>query len=242
MTATAAKPGYGTGSWYANHGDFRLAQSGYAHGYHGHEAVKVPVKAPTGRWLKQIPEPPLTNDEQRRAGYLRAQKMLQASDRVVVVKAVIRGKSSQLIGASAPIEQPNPSAPLEATIAHKTKQIPSATAFTIHLEHLNFLKRVSTGERPPITPGTALLASQAWHLIWRASNYKMPAPAACTGPDGKLFYSCDHGRHHLELEIIPGQDAAFFYRDRETGHLWGEDYRIGDPLPTEAVAILRFFK
>jgi len=67
MTATAAKPGYGTGSWYANHGDFRLAQSGYAHGYHGHEAVKVPVKAPTGRWLKQIPEPPLTNDEQRRA-------------------------------------------------------------------------------------------------------------------------------------------------------------------------------
>ena len=56
-----------------------------------------------------------------------------------------------------------------------------------------------------------------------------------------MFYSWDKGRHHLELEIIPGKVAEFFYRDRETGTLWGEDYTIGDVLPSEGVDKLELF-
>jgi hypothetical protein len=45
----------------------------------------------------------------------------------------------------------------------------------------------------------------------------------------------------LELEIIPGQPAEFFYRDRESGELWAEDYAIGDPLPATAISKLKLF-
>ena len=104
-----------------------------------------------------------------------------------------------------------------------------------HEEHLDYLARVSTeGNPPPISPETARQARIAWWAIWAASGTTISVPAACTGPDGVMFYSWDMGQHHLELEIIPDKDAEFFYHDRETGHLWGEDYRIGSPLPPGA--------
>ena len=67
----------------------------------------------------------------------------------------------------------------------------------------------------------------------------MPVPAACTGPDGEMFYSWDRGHHHLELEIIPGKPAEFFYRNRETEELWGEDYIVGNALSAEAIHKLK---
>ena len=111
----------------------------------------------------------------------------------------------------------------------------------MHMEHLQYLSRVSTGDHPPISPQTAILAQKAWQSIWIASDRMISVPAACTGADGKMFYSWDRGRHHLELEIAPGQDSEFFYRDRETGELWAEDHHIGDLLSPQAVAKLRFF-
>ncbi len=110
-----------------------------------------------------------------------------------------------------------------------------------HREHEMYLKEVSSvGAPPPITPETALLARMAWQTILDAFS-TMPVPAACTGPDGEMFYSWDRGRHHLELEIIPGKPSEFFYRDRETEDLWGEDYNVGDPLSAEALTKLRLF-
>jgi hypothetical protein len=220
MMMTAAKSGYGTTTWYANHGESRLTNSGNAYGY---EAAKLVDGLPPK--LKLMPLLPETRP--LRGSDLRAEETLRAGDRVNVIPAVVPGRTYQ------------PPAPPHASLAEQNS---SAKSFILHWEHKNFLTRVSTGERPPITRETASLATMAWHLIWKASDYTMPVPAACTGPDGKMFYSWDHGRHHLELEIIPGQDAEFFYRDRETGQLWGEDYRIGDPLPAEAVAKLRFFR
>jgi len=121
------------------------------------------------------------------------------------------------------------------------QQMLSANAFTMHLEHQEFLNRASTGDDATITPETALLASKAWNLICIASGGKMPIPAACTGPDGQMLYSWDRDRHHLELEIIPGNPAEFFYRDRLTRELWGEDYNIGDPIPVEAMEKFKLF-
>ncbi len=106
----------------------------------------------------------------------------------------------------------------------------------------DYLKRVSKGERALITPETAYRAMKAWNTLWMASGHSMAAPAACTGPDGEMFYSWDRGKHHLELEIIPGEPAEFFYRDRETEQFWGEDYNIGDGLPAAVVAKLGIFR
>ncbi len=66
--------------------------------------------------------------------------------------------------------------------------------FVKHLEHLDYLRRVSTeGNPPPITRETATLARVAWQAIWKVSGFSMPIPAACTGPDGEMFYSWDRG-------------------------------------------------
>ena len=111
----------------------------------------------------------------------------------------------------------------------------------MQLEHLGYLSEVSSGDDPLISRDTAMLAVKAWKLIWEASQRRMPIPAACTGADGQMLYAWDREQHHLELEIIPNQAAEFFYRDRETRELWGEDYVIGDPLPAEAVEKFRFF-
>ena len=235
MTATAAKGGYGTGTWDAGHAESRLTQSRYEQGY-------KTVKVLTDRRQKPISEPSLTDDEQRRAGYMRVQKSLHAGESTIVMKAVVHGTSYHLIGASVPIEQPKRSASPQASLVPTAKQISSAKKFTMHLEHLNFLKRVSTGECPPITPETAHLASKAWHIIWKASDYRMPVPSAGTGPNGEMFYAWNSGRHHLELEIIPGQPAEFFYRDRESGEFWGMDYDVGATLPVTIISKLTLFR
>jgi len=117
----------------------------------------------------------------------------------------------------------------------------SAKAFTAHLEHLEFLNRVSTGDDATITPETALQAGEAWQQIWLASGGKIPVPSACTNADGKVFYSWDCGRYHLDLDIIPGEPAEFFFCNRETDEYWCEDYLIGTPLPREVVSKLDLF-
>lgn len=71
----------------------------------------------------------------------------------------------------------------------------------------------------------------------------MPRPAACTGPDGEMFYSWDQGRHHLELEIFCDCTAEFFYIDRDSKCFWGEDYVIEDPFSDDIKEkIALFFK
>jgi hypothetical protein len=126
--------------------------------------------------------------------------------------------------------------------ALSAKQFASEKLSTMYLEHLDFLNQVSTGEHPPIAPDTASQAITAWRQIWKASEYKMPVPAAATGPDGEMFYVWNAGRYHLELEIIPGRPAEFFYRDRETGEFWGEDYEVGEPLPAGIISMLPLFQ
>lgn len=100
-------------------------------------------------------------------------------------------------------------------------------------EHADFLERVSST--------TANLAATAWRLVREASGGRMRVPDAAAGPDGEMFYSWDDRRHHLELEIISGQPSEWFYRDRETGDFWGEDWSLGEPLPEKAVVALELF-
>lgn len=100
---------------------------------------------------------------------------------------------------------------------------------------------IKCGDDVVITREIATLAIEAWYAILKETHEKISIPAVCTGPDGEIFYSWDHGRHHLELEIIPGEPPNFFYRDRETEQYWGEDYTIGEPLPTKVIATLRLF-
>lgn len=108
-------------------------------------------------------------------------------------------------------------------------------------EHFKYLKGISEGREPIVSKQTADLARKAWWLLWQETGYLLPVPSACTGPDEQILYSWDKGEHHFEVEIIPGKPMEFFYRDRKTGDLWGEEYTLGDSLPAEAVKKLKLF-
>jgi len=108
---------------------------------------------------------------------------------------------------------------------------PSIEQHARHEQHKQYLQRVSTeGNPPPITRATARKSWDLWQAIRKAAGPSLPIPSAGTGPQGVMFYSWDKGDHHLETEIFPDRDTEFFYRNRQTGELWGEDYS-GGALP-----------
>jgi hypothetical protein len=109
------------------------------------------------------------------------------------------------------------------------------------IEHLTYLDRVTSGPLPAIAKQTAFQAEELRGYLQIVAGGSLPMPAACTGPDGELAYYWDRGRHHLSLTVIPNQPVEFFYRDRETEQIWGEDYRIGDELPRQVVDALSLF-
>lgn len=122
-----------------------------------------------------------------------------------------------------------------------TKSLPgrakAESALPDLVEHLRHLKAATEGgESALISRDTAKKAILAWVRIWVASNFELPHPAACTGPDGRVLYAWDEEKHHLELDIYPDGPAEFFYRNRETRELWEEDYHHGDPISDEAKA------
>lgn len=89
------------------------------------------------------------------------------------------------------------------------------------------------------SPAMVSASIRSFHMLYDASMWRLSVPAASTGPDGKIHYSWDKGRHHLELEIIPGEQAEFFYSDRENDKgYWGQLWTVGEPLPEMVVKAL----
>jgi hypothetical protein len=91
-----------------------------------------------------------------------------------------------------------------------------------------------------ISPDMAQQAWQGWQLL-KAAARTLSVPDASSGRNGEFLYIWDRGDHHLELEIYPGGTADFFYAHRTAGHLWGAEYRIGDPLNQDILERLKLF-
>jgi len=174
--------------------------------------------------------------------YTRLHAVVRQDQKVLVVRADKTAAGYQLEQIVSPrVESAVQRSVSALNLAMNAKRQQIRIAFDKHVDHMNYLRDVSIGENPVITPETASLAKKAWMLIWASTGGKMPIPAACTGPDGQILYAWDRGRHHLELEIFADRAAEFFYKDRETRELWGADYNVGDRIPDEALQKCRFF-
>jgi hypothetical protein len=234
MAATADKVGHGSATGHANYGDYRQTHSGSMRSYK--------TASPAARSLKPE-EPSLPESCLSRVGYLRARKTVRADERIVFVhiagRAMTEGRMDALPRAERPKPPQHPAR--QSSPDRAARQMVSAKAFAMHLEHLNFLKRVSSGDEAAITPEMASRATKAWHQIWAASGGRITVPSACTNADGKVFYSWDSDRYHLDLDIVPGEPAGFFFCDREADEYWCEDFNIGSSLPKEVVAKLALF-
>lgn len=92
-----------------------------------------------------------------------------------------------------------------------------------------------------INRDTTRKAQSVWRTLRDTTGRRLPTPSACTGPDGAMFCCWDDGAHHLEIEIFPARPAEYFYRNRETGELAGDEFQPDDSLPAQLVAMLWLF-
>jgi hypothetical protein len=89
------------------------------------------------------------------------------------------------------------------------------------------------------------LSEAAWDVLVEMIDVVGPEleiPDAIPGVDGKLFYTWKRDGQYLELEMLPDGTGEFFFRDGATGDIWSEAFRLGQSLPSEAIARLRLFQ
>jgi hypothetical protein len=241
MPELAIEPTRRIETGYLDQGDVRRIPTIYQYG-DGDYKVARPSET---RSPKVVMEDPLLKAAKDKAVYFRTGKTDRGEQKFVFAPSgdrITQQHRQRDIAAIVEYVQVSLRNPARLPVPRQAPRRTAALeAFAKHMKHLEYLARVSTGESALISQQTALLARHAWRIIWLSSGGKIPVPAACTGPDGEMFYSWDRGRHHLELEIIPGQPSEFFYRDRDTEQFWGEDYNVGDPLPDKVVETLPLF-
>jgi hypothetical protein len=85
------------------------------------------------------------------------------------------------------------------------------------------------------------LAWKAWQDAERAAGTSLVVPDVSAAAENTVLFTWDGGEHHLELEVSAEDGASYFYRNRISGEIWGDEYAIGRPVPLEARARLALF-
>jgi hypothetical protein len=68
-----------------------------------------------------------------------------------------------------------------------------------------------------------------WQVWQQLSEYFinrgfcLEVPDACPGENNDFMYTWSKAEHYLECEIFATGEVEFFYRNRKTGVVWGED-------------------
>lgn len=61
--------------------------------------------------------------------------------------------------------------------------------------------------------------------VYSSSNQILEVPDCCPNSDCSIFmFTWDKNEHYLECEIISDGSKEFFYKNRFTREVWGEDY------------------
>ena len=59
--------------------------------------------------------------------------------------------------------------------------------------------------------------------LFQARGQWLEVPDACPGSKNNFMYTWSKSEHYLECEIFGAGEIEFFYRNRNTGEVWGED-------------------
>jgi hypothetical protein len=65
--------------------------------------------------------------------------------------------------------------------------------------------------------------SQELSKIFSKRGSYLSVPDACPGQNNNFMYTWSKGKYYLECEIFGSGEVEFFYKNRETGDVWGED-------------------
>lgn len=70
------------------------------------------------------------------------------------------------------------------------------------------------------------IAWEVWKILrsyFMAKGLCLKVPDACPGQRDNFMYTWSEGEHYLECEIFGSGEIEFFYRNRKTAQVWGED-------------------
>jgi hypothetical protein len=80
---------------------------------------------------------------------------------------------------------------------------------------------------------TVAVLEYSWQVWKSLSNYFsskdscLEVPDACPGDNNDFMYTWSKAEHYLECEIFGSGAIEFFYRNRKSGDVWGEDTTLG---------------
>lgn len=76
---------------------------------------------------------------------------------------------------------------------------------------------------------TISVLDTAWQMWEKLKEYfsfnglSLEVPDACPGESDNFMYTWSKGEHYLECEIFGNKEIEFFYQNRNTREVWGED-------------------
>lgn len=76
---------------------------------------------------------------------------------------------------------------------------------------------------------------------FRGDHLFLEVPDACPGESDNFMFVWDKGDNYLECEIFGDGEVEFFYRNRSTNELWGEDIAINAKLTPAIMKKLMLF-
>lgn len=69
----------------------------------------------------------------------------------------------------------------------------------------------------------------------------LEVPDACPGSRDNFMYTWSRSEHYLECEIFATGEVEFFYRNRSTGEVWGEDTTLEQGFSTDILDKVSLF-
>ncbi|WP_293330940.1 hypothetical protein [Microcoleus sp. CAWBG58] len=82
---------------------------------------------------------------------------------------------------------------------------------------------------------------KALKSLFEARGRCLEVPDACPGSKDNFMYTWSESEHYLECEIFGTGEIEFFYRNRKTGEVWGEDTTLEQGFSTDILEKASFF-
>lgn len=85
---------------------------------------------------------------------------------------------------------------------------------------------------------TELVINIAWQIWERLRSHFLSnglcleVPDACPGQKNNFMYTWSKGEHYFECEIFGSKEVEFFYRNRNSSEVWGEDTTLEQDFST----------
>lgn len=85
-------------------------------------------------------------------------------------------------------------------------------------------------------------------LVWErlrsyflSNGLCLEVPDACAGQRDNFMYTWSKGEHYFECEIFGNKEVEFFYRNRNSSEVWGEDTALEQEFSTAILEKARLF-